>query len=127
MQTKIGLISLGCAKNLVDSEHMLARLREAGYTIVDALETAEVVIINTCGFIEAAKEEAIAAILETAQLRQTGMLRGLIVTGCRKWTQSWGQAVMMKLSLRSVKCWPAGKRHILPILPPRRSKGRGSG
>jgi len=67
MQTKIGLISLGCAKNLVDSEHMLARLREAGYTIVDALETAEVVIINTCGFIEAAKEEAIAAILETAQ------------------------------------------------------------
>ena len=82
MQTKIGLISLGCAKNLVDSEHMLARLREAGYTIVEALETAEVVIINTCGFIEAAKEEAIAAILETAQLRQTGMLRGLIVTGC---------------------------------------------
>ena len=82
MQTKIGLISLGCAKNLVDSEHMLARLREAGYTIVEALETAEVVIINTCGFTEAAKEEAIAAILETAQLRQTGMLRGLIVTGC---------------------------------------------
>ena len=55
MQTKIGLISLGCAKNLVDSEHMLARLREAGYTIVEALETAEVVNINTCGFIEAAK------------------------------------------------------------------------
>lgn len=82
MQTKIGLISLGCAKNLVDSEHMLARLRAAGCQIVDDMAEAEVAVINTCGFIEAAKSEAIETILETARYKTEGNLRGLIVTGC---------------------------------------------
>ena len=82
MSIRVGLISLGCAKNLVDSEHMLARLAEAGMTLVDSVEEADVAVINTCGFIEAAKQEAIQAILETAALKQSGQLRALVVTGC---------------------------------------------
>lgn len=79
---KIGLISLGCAKNLVDSEHMLCRLRDAGHEIVQDMDEADVGIINTCGFIESAKSEAIETILETAQNKQHGKMRGLVVTGC---------------------------------------------
>ncbi len=79
---KIGLISLGCAKNLVDSEHMLARLREVGHEIVTDMDEAEVGIVNTCGFIESAKTEAIETILEAAQCKQTGKMQGLVVTGC---------------------------------------------
>ena len=82
MNTKVSLISLGCAKNLVDSEHMLARLRAAGCEITQDMAEAEVAVINTCGFIESAKTEAIETILETAQYKQTGALRGLVVTGC---------------------------------------------
>lgn len=82
MDIKVGLISLGCAKNLVDSEHMLASLRAAGCRIVEDLSQAEVGIVNTCGFIESAKTEAIETILETAQYKQTGKMRGLVVTGC---------------------------------------------
>ena len=82
MNTKVSLISLGCAKNLVDSEHMLARLRAAGCEITQDMAEAEVAVINTCGFIESAKTEAIETILETAQYKQTGALRGLAVTGC---------------------------------------------
>lgn len=80
--TKIGLISLGCAKNLVDSEHMLALLQQAGYEITDDMNEAEVGIVNTCGFIEAAKTEAIETILDVARYKEEGALRGLIVTGC---------------------------------------------
>lgn len=82
MPVKLGLISLGCAKNLVDSEHMLAMLQEDGIQIVDDVADADVAVINTCGFIEAAKQEAIETILETAQLKQTGSLKALVVTGC---------------------------------------------
>ena len=79
---KIGLISLGCAKNLVDSEHMLALLRAAGWEITEDMAEADVGVVNTCGFIEAAKSEAIETILETAQCKQTGKMKGLVVTGC---------------------------------------------
>lgn len=79
---KIGLISLGCAKNLVDSEHMLALLRAAGWEITENMAEADVGVVNTCGFIEAAKSEAIETILETAQYKQTGKMKGLVVTGC---------------------------------------------
>ncbi|MDO4174019.1 MAG: 30S ribosomal protein S12 methylthiotransferase RimO [Eubacteriales bacterium] len=82
MSIRLGIISLGCAKNLVDSEHMLAQLQEAGVTIVDDVADADVAVINTCGFIESAKQEAINTILETAQLKETGVLKALIVTGC---------------------------------------------
>lgn len=79
---KIGLISLGCSKNLVDSEHMLALLRAAGWEITEDMTEADVGVVNTCGFIEAAKSEAIETILETAQYKQTGKMKGLVVTGC---------------------------------------------
>lgn len=82
MNTKVGLISLGCAKNLVDSEHMLAKLRQAGCEIVTDMAQAEVGVINTCGFIESAKAEAIETILETARNKETGPMRGVVVTGC---------------------------------------------
>ena len=79
---KIGLISLGCAKNLVDSEHMLALLRAAGWEVTEDMAEADVGLVNTCGFIEAAKSEAIETILDVAQYKQTGKMKGLVVTGC---------------------------------------------
>ena len=79
---KIGLISLGCAKNLVDSEHMLSLLRTARWEITEDMAEADVGVVNTCGFIEAAKSEAIETILETAQYKQSGCMKGLVVTGC---------------------------------------------
>ena len=79
---KIGMISLGCPKNQVDAELMLAKLEEAGFEIVNDAVGADAVIVNTCGFIEDAKKEAIENILEMAQLKEDGELKKLIVTGC---------------------------------------------
>lgn len=82
MPVKIGMVSLGCSKNLVDSERMLYKIRERGYEIVTDPAKANVVVINTCGFIQSAKEEAIETILELAKLKEEGTVRKLIVTGC---------------------------------------------
>jgi ribosomal protein S12 methylthiotransferase len=79
---KVGMISLGCAKNLVDAEVMLGHLTERGAEIVQDLERAEVVVVNTCGFLEEAKSESIAAILEVASRKGKGRLRRLVVAGC---------------------------------------------
>ncbi|MBW1841958.1 MAG: 30S ribosomal protein S12 methylthiotransferase RimO, partial [Deltaproteobacteria bacterium] len=79
---KLHLISLGCAKNLVDSEIMLGRLKTAGWTITRAPEKAEVIIVNTCSFIESAINESIDTILELARFKSTGACRHLVVTGC---------------------------------------------
>ena len=76
------LLSLGCAKNLVNSELMLGHLANAGYTLLETPEGADVAIVNTCGFIESAKTEAIEAILELAELKKQGEIRALIVAGC---------------------------------------------
>ena len=76
------MISLGCAKNLVNSEQMLYLMNEAGYVLVPDPDGADLCIINTCGFIDSAKSEAIDNILEMAELKQEGKLGGLIVTGC---------------------------------------------
>ena len=78
----IGLVSLGCAKNQVNGEQMLSLLGEAGYPLTADPEEAEVLIINTCAFIESAKQEAIDNILEYAALKQAGKLKKLLVTGC---------------------------------------------
>ncbi len=78
---KIGVISLGCAKNLVDTENLLGILKESGQEIVQGWEDAEALIINTCGFIESAKKEAIDTILEGASYKEGG-LKKLIVMGC---------------------------------------------
>ena len=79
---KVGFISLGCPKNLVDSEVMLGHLRLKGFTLTHSMEEAEVLVINTCAFIEPAKQESIEAILEAAAMKQTGACRKLIVAGC---------------------------------------------
>ena len=79
---KVLLVSLGCDKNLVDSEMMLGLLSEAGYTFTDEEQEAEVIIVNSCCFIQDAKEESIQTILEMAQLKKTANCKVLIVAGC---------------------------------------------
>jgi ribosomal protein S12 methylthiotransferase len=76
------MLSLGCPKNLVDGEVMLGRLQEAGYRLVDRSSEADVVVVNTCAFIDSAKQESIDAILEMAREKETGRARRLVVTGC---------------------------------------------
>ena len=82
MEKTFAMISLGCAKNLVNSEQMLYLMSEAGFTLVPEAEGADLAVVNTCGFIDAAKTEAIDNILELAELKKQGKLGGLIVTGC---------------------------------------------
>lgn len=79
---KVGMISLGCPKNQVDGETLLAKLAAAGYQIVNEIENSDVMIVNTCGFIEDAKREAIDTILEVAQYKEAGVISALVVTGC---------------------------------------------
>ncbi len=93
--TKIFLLSLGCAKNLVNSELMLGRLRAAGMEICESPEGVDAAIVNTCGFIDSAKSEAIEAILELAELKKQGLIRALIVTGCL--TQRYQQEFLKEL------------------------------
>ena len=82
MTKKFSIQSLGCAKNLCDAEQMLARLFEAGYELVEDPDEADIAIINTCTFIQDAKQESIESILEFAKSRETGKLKALVVTGC---------------------------------------------
>ena len=89
------LISLGCAKNLVNSEQMLYLLDEAGYTLTPEPEGADLAIVNTCGFIDAAKSEAIDTILQMAELKKEGKLGGLIVCGCL--TERYQDTILQEL------------------------------
>lgn len=82
MSYTVGLISLGCPKNQVDAEHMLAALDEAGFEIVDYVDGCDAVIVNTCGFIDDAKKEAIENILDMVELKNEGVINSIIVTGC---------------------------------------------
>ncbi len=79
---KVAMVSLGCPKNLVDSEVMMGMLARQGYQITTDSEAAEVLVVNTCGFIDSARQESVDTILEMAQLKQTGRLKRLIVAGC---------------------------------------------
>ena len=79
---KIGMISLGCPKNQVDAERMLAQFDKNGFAITDCYDGVDAVVINTCGFIDAAKQEAIENILEMAELKEEGVVGKIIVTGC---------------------------------------------
>src|SRR5256714_14718261 len=79
---KIGFISLGCPKNLVDSEVMMGQLRQAGYEITNDEDEADTLVVNTCGFIDAAKQESINAIIEAARLKTAGKCQRLVVAGC---------------------------------------------
>ena len=78
----IGFISLGCAKNQVDCERMMFRVQEAGHTVMEDLPGSDVVVINTCGFIDSAKSEAIDYILSTAAMKAAGQVGKILVTGC---------------------------------------------
>jgi len=79
---KVGFVSLGCPKNLVDSEVMMGTLEQAGYQITSSAEDAEPVVVNTCGFIESAKQESIEAILEATRLKEEGKAKRVVVAGC---------------------------------------------
>ena len=91
----IGFISLGCAKNQVDCERMMYRVREAGHEVCGGIEGCDVVVINTCGFIDSAKSEAIDYILMTAQLKAQGIVGKILVTGCL--SQRYQEQIMAEL------------------------------
>ena len=91
----IGFISLGCAKNQVDCERMMYRVQEAGHTVKSDIVGSDVVVINTCGFIDSAKSEAIDFILQTAQLKQEGLVGKILVTGCL--SQRYQQTILEEL------------------------------
>ncbi|MBP3746267.1 MAG: 30S ribosomal protein S12 methylthiotransferase RimO [Ruminococcus sp.] len=82
MPIKVGMVSLGCSKNLVDSERMLYKLKSHGYQLVTEPGMADIAVVNTCGFIKSAKEEAIETILELGQLKAEGSLKKIVITGC---------------------------------------------
>ena len=82
MPVKVGMVSLGCNKNQVDAERMLYDINKAGYQLVADAALADIAIINTCGFIKSAKQEAIETILEFAQLKKEGRIKKIIITGC---------------------------------------------
>src|ERR1043165_3496232 len=79
---KVGFISLGCPKNLVDSEVMMGQLKQKGYQITPDAAEADTLVVNTCGFIDSAKKESIEAILEAARLKTEGKAKRLVVAGC---------------------------------------------
>ncbi len=95
MDKKLHIVSLGCAKNLVNTEQMLAALLSAGYEYNDDPEEADIIIVNTCAFIEDAKQESIDNILELAELKNTGALLGLVVTGCL--SQRYGEELLREM------------------------------
>ena len=78
----VGMLSLGCPKNLVDGEVMLGRLRGAGYRLVADAKQADVIVVNTCAFIDRAKQESVDTILEMAREKEAGRAKRLVVTGC---------------------------------------------
>ncbi len=92
---KVHLTTLGCPKNQVDSELMLGRLAAAGHPLVERADDAECVIVNTCAFIDRAREESINTILELAKLKRRGRCRALIVTGCL--TQRYGSEILKEM------------------------------
>ncbi|MCI7352024.1 MAG: 30S ribosomal protein S12 methylthiotransferase RimO [Ruminococcus sp.] len=82
MSLSVGMVSLGCSKNQIDGERMLYKIQQAGHRLIGDAALADVAIINTCGFIQSAKEEAIETILEFATLKKEGRIKKLIITGC---------------------------------------------
>jgi len=95
MTEKIKMVTLGCEKNLVDSEIMSGIVAQHGFQLVEDKEEATVIVVNTCGFIDAAKEESVNTILEMAELKETGSLKALIVSGCL--TQRYKEQLMEEM------------------------------
>lgn len=82
MAVRVGMVSLGCSKNQVDAERMLYKIQKAGYQLVEDAALADIAIINTCGFIESAKQEAIETIFEFVALKNEGRIKKVVITGC---------------------------------------------
>jgi ribosomal protein S12 methylthiotransferase len=95
MTESVGMVSLGCAKNQVDGEMMLASLQKDGWIVKDDAALADVAIINTCGFIQSAKQESINEILELARLKKEGRIKAIVVTGCL--AERYQQEIMQQL------------------------------
>ena len=95
MSEKVKIVTLGCEKNLVDSEIMSGLIDQRGYSLVEDAEEATVIIVNTCGFIDAAKEESVNTILDLADMKQHGNLKALIVSGCL--TQRYKEALIQEM------------------------------
>ena len=95
MSRTLGFISLGCSKNLVDTEMMIGILKKAGYELTDDLSKAQVIIVNTCTFIDPAKEESIQTILEAARYKKTGKCEKLVAAGCltQQYKKSLGKEI----------------------------------
>ena len=79
---KVAMVSLGCAKNRVDAEMMMYKIKEAGFILKDDPAKADIAIVNTCGFIESAKQESIEEIIELGKLKEEGTIKHIVVTGC---------------------------------------------
>ncbi len=108
------MVSLGCAKNRVDAEIMLGSISEAGYEITPFEDRADVIIVNTCGFIDSAKEEAIDAILEAAEMKKKGSARAVIVSGCL--AQRYGRDILKSLPEVDAVVGAYGYSHILDAI-----------
>ena len=106
---RVGLVSLGCSKNAVDSEILLGELKSRGFDIVNDAAQAEIIIVNTCGFIESAKTDSIDTILDMAQYKTAGSCKLLVVTGCL--SQRYGDELARELPevdvFNGVKNYPA--------------------
>ena len=95
MKQRVHLISLGCPKNRVDSEVMVGTLQQGEFELVDEPEGADVIVVNTCSFIQPATEESIETVLEMARFKEEGSCQKLVVTGCM--VQRYGQALEAEL------------------------------
>ena len=139
MPYNISFISLGCAKNQVNCEQMMASVQAAGHTIQAQPEGADVVVVNTCGFLQSACEEAIDNILEMAELKRSGQVKKILVTGCM--TQRYKQDVLQRAAgggrhpghrqlRRHLRCHRRGDGRRPAALPPgqhpHRPPGRGA-
>ena len=116
MSYNVSFISLGCAKNQVNCEQMMALCAEAGYSIQAQPEGCDVVVVNTCGFLASACEEAIENILEMAELKKAGQVKKILVTGCM--TQRYKEDISTSCR-RWTACWVPAATATLPRPSPR--------
>ena len=135
MAYTISFVSLGCAKNQVNCEQMMALCAAAGHTLVGPEDPCDVCVINTCGFIDSAKEEAIAAILDAAARKAAGQVGKILVTGClsqryrrelpEELPASWAPAATGRSRRRWTRRWPGAAPGASAISTPRWRRGTG--
>ena len=119
MKRTVAVVTLGCARNEVDSEELAGRLAADGWTLVDDVESAEVALVNTCGFIESAKKDSVDALLEANSLKGHGTTRAVVAVGCM--AERYGNELAEALPEAHV---PRDRRALLPIAPAERADAR---